>query len=105
MFGLLRIMLAATILMIGAVTPVMACPVTDAGMTKAGMMDGGRDHGQAMPTMGCDMACLACLVQPEPARVAVVTGWSMAMIFPRVTEGSPAVNVAPDVPPPRIGMA
>lgn len=94
-------MMAMAIVTTVAITPLQACPAAGGGVML--MMNGG-DHGQPMQPKACDSVCLACLVQPEPVRIVVTTGWTLAVYAPRKI-GLTMATIAPDVPPPQNRVA
>ena len=99
----LRVLVAASILLVGVATPVMGCPPVDGISTMADSAP--MKMHQPPLAQTCDMVCLACLVQPEPMRIVVLATWSQAVRYLPLDSAFDNATVAPDVPPPRIWMA
>lgn len=105
---LVRMMVVATIVMIGAGSPAAACTgmVPGTEMAAAMVMTAAAPDEPA-PTAAprCDMACLACLVQPAAVRLPVAAGWTTTIATAAAAHRLLGLAAPPELPPPRFRPA
>jgi hypothetical protein len=103
--SLVRMIVVAVLLLSGAVAPALACP--EMAMPVMAVMTvmtttPDTDRPAAPPAASsCDMACLACLVQPAPLRFGAHGGWSRTAHYLPAAVQLSECSTPPELPPPR----